>query len=322
MQGRKKMGAWGANLYQDDVALDIKDEYKDNLRRGKTNEEAMQEIIDKYQELLEDEEDRGVFWLALADTQWNLGRLDEQVKEQALEIIELGTDLKRWEINEKLYNKRKEILEKLKEKLLSPQPEEKRMPKYRTYKCEWKNGDVFAYQLKSEYAKEQGLEGRYLIIQKIDEIDWYPCSTIPLVRVKITEGKTIPKTEKEIDELEYIQTGFTSYERRFAGFSALRPLKDQIKGMSFNTDEYGLLPEYMASIVITSKNMTKGKLTYLGNYTNITPPQNEFIPICKDNFPTVLWKNFEERLIEMYFGHNKRNLEVYQKRNIANSKNL
>ena len=316
------MGAWGANLYQDDVALDVKDEYKDNLRRGKTNEETMQEIIDKYQELLEDEEDRGVFWLALADTQWNLGRLDEQVKEQALEIIELGTDLKRWEINEKLYNKRKEILEKLKEKLLSPQPEEKRMPKYRTYKCEWENGDVFAYQLKSEYAKEQGLEDRYLIIQKIDEIDWYPCSTIPLVRVKITEDKTIPKTEKEIDELEYIQTWFTSYERRFAGFSALRPLKDQIKGMSFNTDEYGLLPEYMVSIVITSKNMTKGKLTYLGNYINITPPQNEFIPICKDNFPKILWKDFEERLMEMYFGHNKRNLEVYQRRNIANSKNL
>ncbi len=307
------MGAWGANLYQDDVALDVKDEYKDNLRRGKTNEEAMQEIIDKYQELLEDEEVRGVFWLALADTQWNLGRLDEQVKKQALEIIELGIDLKRWESNEKLYNKRKEILEKLKEKLLSPQPEEKRMPKYRTYKCEWENGDVFAYQLKSEYAKEQGLEGRYLIIQKIDEIDWYPCSTIPLVRVKITEDKTIPKTEKEIDELEYIQTWFTSYERRFAGFSALRPLKDQIKGMSFNTDEYGLLPEYMVSIVITSKNMTKGKLTYLGNYINITPPQNEFIPICKDNFPTVLWKNFEERLIEMYFDHNKRKLKVYNK---------
>ena len=307
------MGAWGANLYQDDVALDVKDEYKDNLRRGKTNEETMQEIIDKYQELLEDEEDRGVFWLALADTQWNLGRLDEQVKKQALEIIELGTDLKRWEVNEKLYNKRKEILEKIKEKLLSPQPEEKRMPKYRTYKCEWENGDVFAYQLKSEYAKEQGLEGRYLIIQKIDEIDWYPCSTIPLVRVKITEDKTIPKTEKEIDELEYIQTWFTSYERRFAGFSALRPLKDQIKGMSFNTDEYGLLPEYMVSIVITSKNMTKGKLTYLGNYINITPPQNEFIPICKDNFPKILWKDFEERLMEMYFGHNKRNLEVYNK---------
>ena len=307
------MGAWGANLYQDDVALDVKDEYKDNLRRGKTNEETMQEIIDKYQELLEDEEDRGVFWLALADTQWNLGRLDDQVKEQALEIIELGTDLKRWEVNEKLYNKRKEILEKIKEKLLSPQPEEKRMPKYRTYKCEWENGDVFAYQLKSEYAKEQGLEDRYLIIQKIDEIDWYPCSTIPLVRVKITEDKTIPKTEKEIDELEYIQTWFTSYERRFAGFSALRPLKDQIKGMSFNTDEYGLLPEYMVSIVITSKNMTKGKLTYLGNYINITPPQNEFIPICKDNFPTVLWKNFEERLIEMYFDHNKRKLKVYNK---------
>ena len=307
------MGAWGANLYQDDVALDIKDEYKDNLRRGKTNEEAMQEIIDKYQELLEDEEDRGVFWLALADTQWNLGRLDEQVKKQALEIIELGIDLKRWESNEKLYNKRKEILEKLKEKLLSPQPEEKRMPKYRTYKCEWKNGDVFAYQLKSEYAKEQGLENRYLIIQKIDEIDWYPCSTIPLVRVKITEGKTIPKTEKEIDELGYIQTDYCLYERRFWGQDASRPLEEQIKGKSFNTDEYGLLPEYMASIIITSKNMTKGKLTYLGNYTNVTPPQNEFIPISKLNLPTIDWNELEKELIEMYFDHNKRKLKVYHK---------
>ncbi len=316
------MGAWGANLYQDDVALDVKDEYKDILRRGKTNEEAMQEIIDKYQELLEDAEDRGVFWLALADTQWNLGRLDEQVKEHALEVIELGTDLKRWESNEKLYNKRKEILEKLKEKLLSPQPEEKRMPKYRTYKCEWKNGDVFAYQLKSEYAKEQGLEGRYLIIQKIDEIDWYPCSTIPLVRVKITEDKTIPKTEKEIDELRYIQTGYCLYERRFWGQDASRPLEEQIIGKSFNTDEYGLLPEYMASIIITSKNMTKGKLTYLGNYTNVTPPQNEFIPISKLNLPTIDWNELEKELIEMYFDHNKRNLEVYQRRNIANSKNL
>ena len=307
------MGAWGANLYQDDVALDVKDEYKDNLRRGKTNEEAMQEIIDKYQELLEDEEDRGVFWLALADTQWNLGRLDEQVKEQALEIIELGTDLKRWEINEKLYNKRKEILEKLKEKLLSPQPEEKRMPKYRTYKCEWKNGDVFAYQLKSEYAKEQGLEVRYLIIQKIDEIDWYPCSTIPLVRAKITESKTIPKTEKEIDELRYIQTDYCLYERRFWGQDASRPLEEQIIGKSFNTDEYGLLPEYMASIIITSKNMTKGKLTYLGNYTNVTPPQNEFIPISKLNLPTIDWNELEKELIEMYFDHNKRKLKVYHK---------
>ena len=307
------MGAWGANLYQDDVALDVKDEYKDNLRRGKTNEEAMQEIIDKYQELLEDEEERGVFWLALADTQWNLGRLDEQVKEQALEIIELGTDLKRWEINEKLYNKRKEILEKLKEKLLSPQPEEKRMPKYRTYKCEWENGDVFAYQLKSEYAKEQGLEGRYLIIQKIDEIDWYPCSTIPLVRAKITESKTIPKTEKEIDELRYIQTDYCLYERRFWGQDASRPLEEQIIGKSFNTDEYGLLPEYMASIIITSKNMTKGKLTYLGNYTNVTPPQNEFIPISKLNLPTIDWNELEKELIEMYFDHNKRKLKVYHK---------
>ena len=68
--------------------------------------------------------------------------------------------------------------------------------------------------------------------------------------------------------------------------------------------------------------MTKGKLTYLGNYTNITPPQNEFIPISKLNLPTIGWNELEKELIEMYFDHNKRKLQVYQRRNIANSKNL
>ena len=123
----------------------------------------------------------------------------------------------------------------------------------------------------------------------------------------------VGKIQKEIDELRYIQTDYCLYERRFWGQDASRPLEEQIIGKSFNTDEYGLLPEYMASIIITSKNMTKGKLTYLGNYTNITPPQNEFIPISKLNLPTIGWNELEKVLIEMYFDHNKRKLKVYHK---------
>lgn len=36
------MGAWGVGLYQDDVTCDVKDEYLDWLRVGKTSIEATQ----------------------------------------------------------------------------------------------------------------------------------------------------------------------------------------------------------------------------------------------------------------------------------------
>lgn len=307
------MGTWGVNLYQDDTALDVKEEYKYKLHMGKTNEEATEEIIEENQDLIEDIEEQSLFWFVLADTQWNLGRLEEYVKNEALKYIELGTDLERWKDDTKLYEKRRKVLEKLREKLLTPQPEEKKISKYRIYKCEWKIGDVFAYKLKSEYAKQNKLENRYLIIQKVDETAWYPAHIIPMVRIKITNDGTIPKTEDEINKLEYIQTDFCLYEDRFCGFSALKPLKEQTVGMSFSTDEYGLLEQYWVSLIITSKKMFENEIIYLGNYQNIAPPKNEFIPICKTNCPILPWKELEERVIKMYLGHNKRNYEIYKK---------
>lgn len=307
----KNMGTWGLNLYQDDVALDVKGEYKDKLHNGKTNEEALQEIIDENQETIEDMEDGPLFWFALADTQWNLGRLDEQVKKEALKHIEL--DLSRWKDDTKLYSKRIKMLQNLREKLLSPQPAEKKISKYRLYKCEWKIGDVFAYKLEGEESIKNKLNNKYLIIQKIDESEWYQGHIIPMVRVKITEDEIIPKTESEINKLEYIQTSYCSYESRFFGVSANIPLEEQIIGKSFDTDEYGLLPEYLLSIIITSKNPFQKKLIYLGNYKNINPPTKEFIPLNKLNIETIKWQNLEKEIIEKYFGNNKRNFEIYNK---------
>ena len=89
------MGTWGVNLYQDDTTLDVKDTYKDKLHRGKTNKEATEETIEENQDMLEDIEEASLFWFALAETQWRLGRLEEDVKKEALKCIEEGTDLER-----------------------------------------------------------------------------------------------------------------------------------------------------------------------------------------------------------------------------------
>ena len=76
------MGAWGVKLYDNDVAEDIKNTYKEKLQEGKSNEEATDEIISDYEYMLEDVDDAPLFWMALADQQWKVERLLPNVKEQ------------------------------------------------------------------------------------------------------------------------------------------------------------------------------------------------------------------------------------------------
>lgn len=53
--------------------------------------------------------------------------------------------------------KRKQVLNELRKKLNTLQPPEKKVSQYRLYHCQWKVGDMYAYQLEGEYAKERGL---------------------------------------------------------------------------------------------------------------------------------------------------------------------
>ena len=40
------MGVWGTSLYANDSTSDIRGDYLDKLKRGKTNEEATKELVD------------------------------------------------------------------------------------------------------------------------------------------------------------------------------------------------------------------------------------------------------------------------------------
>ena len=82
------MGAWGTSLYANDSASDIRGEYVDKLRRGKSNEEATKALIEQNQDYMGDAEEEPLFWYALADTQWNYGRLLPEVKEKALHFLD------------------------------------------------------------------------------------------------------------------------------------------------------------------------------------------------------------------------------------------
>ncbi len=132
------MGTWGTGLYQDDTTCDVKEEYLNLLKIGTEPEEAMEEMIINWEDCIEDVEEGTLFWFALAETQWRYGLLDKKVKEIALQYIEEGIDLERWEEDQKLYTKRKTELEKLKEKLESEQPQRKKIPKMTFQRANWK----------------------------------------------------------------------------------------------------------------------------------------------------------------------------------------
>ncbi len=317
------MGMWGFELYQNDTSLDVKEEFEELFNTGKTAQDITEKLTEDYKSIMGDIDEEPLFWLALADTQWNLGVLLPAVKEKALYWIDRNRgmlDCQTIDMSAKAKGKRN--LDDLQAKLLSPQPPVKKPVKKRTYKCQWKVGDVFAFQLESDLAKERGLYGRYFLIQKVDEGTWYPGHIVPIIYVKITSDATLPSNVEEYNQLEYVQTWFTRYENRFWPINMRCPQEDiaEKSKMNYQVDEYGFLPEYRALLLNTSKKVIPAKLIYVGNFANAVRPQNEFIPHAKENIVTVSWnqfgETFETKMIKQYCGHNLRELSVYTDKTI------
>ena len=142
------MGVWGTGLYSDDLAADLRGDFRDLLGEGAPASVAVDQLISEYADSLTDPDEEPVFWLALADTSWRLGRLEDRVRDNALRIIDEGRDLGRWD-SVRDRTKRETVLAKLRAQLLSPQPAAKRIPKTVKSANEWVVGEVIAFQLLS-----------------------------------------------------------------------------------------------------------------------------------------------------------------------------
>lgn len=279
------MGAWGTNLYSNDSACDIRGDYVDELKRGKTNEEATQELINKNHDIMGDAEEEPLFWFALADTQWNYGRLLPEVKEKALYFLSQDKELQRWQASgqRQLITWRK-TLNALKEKLESPQPDVKKVSKYRLYQCKWQLGDVFAYRFSSIYSNEKGFEGKYTVFRKISEDTWWPGHIVPVVQVYKWISNDIPSIDK-LSSLNLLPA--------FNSPSVLDKLPNK-------------KPDYEIKLLSESEKVIPiDNLTFLGNL-----PGDDLIPFRGHEYWTgysaVGWESsrynekFEHYVIDMY----------------------
>ena len=317
------MGVWGIGLYQNDTSLDIQDEFKELFRKGKTVREIADKILNEYAKVLDDPDEAPHIWLALADMQWCYGTLMPEVSKEALYWIENSLKIAEDIEDLKIRKKAMTVLEDLRKKLCSPQPPAKLQPqtppRSRLYRCPWNIGDVYAYRLKSDLAKERGIAGRYFLIQKVDEYIWHPGHIVPIVYVKITKDETLPVTLEEYGQLDYVQTSFTKYEERFFPIDGRRPEEDILEKskLTYEVDEYGFLPEFRMKLVSTSKVRPPQDLIFIGNFFDAKPPEKEFVPHAKINVRSALWENhnltFESVMIEAYYGHNQRELSIHSR---------
>lgn len=192
------MGAWSAEIFDDDGADEIKEEYKILLGYGMPRQEAYKKIEDYFYPDYQGQHDEDVYWLSIALFQWQNGILLDTVKQHALECIADNSYLERWkDSGEKIYQERKEVLEGLKYKLINIVNEERKKfpkcPKYYRDKTQWEVGDLLTYKMlspifewgdcvkledKTRFCKAQELiKGRYLLLRVV-EIDKTPVSSI------------------------------------------------------------------------------------------------------------------------------------------------
>ncbi len=140
------MSIEGPGLYDDDTGHDVRSEFRELIGEGHLPDEATRVLIDRWADVLDDEDVFCAFYLALADAQWRLGRPVPAVLDAALKIISTGRDLKRWEYNSQFHRKRKRILERLRERLSSAPPPARPVRKPSPpYVTRLESGDVVRY---------------------------------------------------------------------------------------------------------------------------------------------------------------------------------
>ncbi len=143
------MGAWSVSINGNDTAQDLKNEYKVAFHSYDVDT-ALQKIDAYVREMFDesDEEEWCNYIYSLAEYTWKHGRLTDAIRDRAIRMIDSGFGLDIWEESGKaVLNKRKKVLAELRDKLLSPQPPQKKISLGFRTKSIFETGELIAFQL-------------------------------------------------------------------------------------------------------------------------------------------------------------------------------
>ena len=231
------MGAWGTGFWSDDDTCDVREDYLDRLRKKKTPEEALAEMLPIYMPD-QDGESGYLFWLTIALLQWEYGHLTEPIKEKALAILSSNVDDERWaEASPSDRRKRRQVMEQLAAKLRTPQVKPKKLRPYVRKRNRFQVGDVLSLRFGTMKPSEQdvfrqdterfwpfqNLYGAALIVD-FWEVNIGDIYINPVVALYDWLGAA-PARMSDLEAVPFFRTEFYSNEGKRYFWAADMPLK-------------------------------------------------------------------------------------------------
>lgn len=290
------MGTWGYGLFENDYAMDLKEEIESYLDSRAPLTHIISELRKIYLMKNIDEIESFQFWIVVGYTFWQKGYISKATTKKAIDSIEAYT--KRLDSTFDGYQTMVDELNMIKEKLTTKTLGVKR--KRLSYICPWNIGDVYALPIKDDPYGEHPLIGEYFILHKVGEYDKYKGNVYPIVEIKVTQNGRLPETIDDIEKLPYVivlREKSTEYSHN--NTSILNQLKpyDQNAKHSYFIDESGFLRFYQFKIYGNSIDEIPTDVIFIGNMKHIKPPvdANYYLPEF-ESISMCYWKDLENLL--------------------------
>ena len=108
------MSTWGADLFDEDVALDTRDMFREAVEAGLDPRRAAAQVLGDWGEAAEEPDDGPVIRLALAVLLLDAGVRAHPILDEAREVLRAGAGLERWaEGGEAVLKERRAVYDQL-----------------------------------------------------------------------------------------------------------------------------------------------------------------------------------------------------------------
>ena len=300
------MGSWGASLYDDDLAQDLQDDWRDLAQFGFNPPDILAYFLKESPEFSDHTDpDNTVFWLVMSDFLMKKKCLDENTRQYAIQIIDNGTDLDEWknrDAADSTIKQRKKVLEKLRTKLLESEYRQPKPSKVYIEKTDLEIDDLCTYLHPSGYYVVLCVVGYYSKFGSHSPVfqilDWHQ-TTPPTTEL----AQTLPLR----DELFKTHPTFSSSSCTVESFVKQRYDLLQKNGclpsdLSFHTYFENQQYKYYPIIRESERSSNFKRFTKLGVQSR---------SVCKmieDDIPTNgwrTWKNFNNVLADNYWQYRK-----------------
>lgn len=208
-------------MFASDTATEVRDEYRAFLEDEVPDDEAARRVVAAWVDEIGDEHD--LFWLALAAAQSEVGRLQDDVRDRALEIIDSGRDLEAWaDADARTIAQRRRALAALRERLTGPQPPRQRIRPSWRYVTDLVPGDVLFHAARTGRSTlwrvarlDESRAGTAPVLQQLDwhqpeppaEADLSTLDALPNLRLK-SKPITCFLVQKAKSEPDWRDVGF------------------------------------------------------------------------------------------------------------------